>query len=320
MFSRYNVSMVANSKWYDPNYTKVISNKTTADLYTEITNLLRDLKYMIPENERSTVKRNTLPDIRKKVIGAMFNGNSTFGMDYLLNKVVDLTTQDASIKSGLREEKDIVTGKIIRNVRTPSTGNREVLIKAYIKEKTLEYKTETNKQPTDEQKYQWRLEAIKNIAEEKSYDLGNILKLYMVQVLSYKHKSDVENLVNFSAQLMIGRNQKIVDSAGNIQEIQGTKQLTEMLEYALDVWKGYPIKAVEASTNVKLLSSVERKKKREYSYLLDRMRFKLQALENSDAPQSEIDALNKDISDVEEKMNSLGSNVTGSQVADAAMS
>ena len=34
----------------------------------------------------------------------------------------------------------------------------------------------------------------------------------------------------------------------------------------------------------------------------------------------EIDALNKDISDVEEKMNSLGSNVTGSQVADAAMS
>lgn len=154
MFSKYNVSIVLNSKWYDTNYAKVISNKATADLYSEITELLRDLKYMIPENERSNIKRNTLPDIRKKIIGSMFNGNSTFGMDYLLNKVVDLTTQDTSIRSGVNEEKDIVTGKIIRSVRTPSTGNRENVIRTYIKEKILEYRTETSKEPTDEQKYQ----------------------------------------------------------------------------------------------------------------------------------------------------------------------
>lgn len=69
-----------------------------------------------------------------------------------------------------------------------------------------------------------------------------------------------------------------------------------------------------------MLSGAEKKRKRDYSYLLDKMRFKLQELENSNAPQSEIDVLNKDILDVEEKMNSLGSHVTGSQAADAAMS
>lgn len=308
-----------NKGWYDSKFETIMQDEDTRNLYNYISSLLKDLRSIIPSEERQKIKRNSLPDLRAELLSGLFSGQGTFGVSTIVDKIIEYTTQKPYLGVTQSQETDILTNKTIKKVRTPYLGDKENFVKEQIKLRSIKYKVDnkTSKVP-EEIIVQWKGELSKEYYKNRKYNLETLLQLYTVQVLSYKHKSNVEGMLNFATQLMFNRGEIKEEITGQHSEERGElKQLQKLLEYSMDVWKGYPSHAVEGATKQKILTSTEKKYKEEYEQAISNLTLRKEQLLNINKDHPEIAELESQIAEYELKIKQLGSPITVSQVGTA---
>lgn len=318
-YSKYNVVVPKRDKgWYDSKFEEISKDQDLLNLYNYITNLLQDLKYIVPVEARNNIKRNTLPYIGIDILGQLYNGKATMGVSALVDKVSQLMFEK-SLKTSDNVERDLLTNKPIKNLKIPKISHKEEQIKEYIHLKKLQY----NGIPTLQMIADWRQEALEKIAEDTKHSVTDLLKIYTIQVLTYKHKAEVDNLLSFSAQLMREREAQKKDVYGHIfKEKGGLKNINDMLEYALDVWRGYPIYKSEGVTNkIKHLSESEKAFKRKCEETIRIIDERAEELsKDSDMNADELAELHAERENLIRQINQLGSDMSGTKAANSVMS
>ena len=314
---KYNVFIpLKNKGWYDSKFETILKDNDTKNLYNYMSALLKDLHSIIPQEERQKIKRNTLPDIRTELLNGLFSGKGTFGVSAIVDKIIEYTTQKPYLGDTQTQETDIITNKAIKKVRTPYLGDKEKFIQENLKLKSIKYKADNNViNVPKEILTQWRTDLVKEYYKDKKYNLETLLQLYTVQVLSYKHKANVEGMLNFATQLMLNRGEIKEEITGQYSEERGElKQLQKLLEYSMDVWKGYPTHAVEGATKIKKLTSAEKKTKADYEEAIANLTLKKEQLSKININHPGLIEVETQIAEYELKIKQLGAPVTVSQI------
>lgn len=310
-----------STNFYDSKFEIIESNEDALNLYNQILNTLQELRYLIPEAQRRNIQINSLPTIQDAALAQFLKGPLKLGAApiYDLFKKLTLTTDSSPI---ITEEVDIKTGRVKSTLTPNFFTDNSAKIKQYIQEKTIEYKNQFKENPSLEIKAQWRKEIEKELAQNKSYDLEKILKLYIAQALSYKHKASIEGIINLTRNAFTSRavtvtnftGQKLVDQYGNPQlDTSGASNIAELIDYTIDVFYNKPRHAAGTKISKKIYTSEEKKRKEELSKLLQENEENFQ---NKTISQQEYEQTKANL---EIEIAKLGRFLTTSSLADSAL-
>ena len=255
--------------FYDDKFTQIENDENLSNLYNYMFDMLQNLKYILPNEKVNFMNMNSIPTIKKKVLENIVGEDGTLakGFGRLKETMVEaVRSDDLSTVTSPEDEKDFKFSML--------QNNRE-RINNYIELKTTEYQTENDgKYPTSEEIEDWRKTAMNDIAEEKSFDLGRVMKAFASMAISYKHKSTIEDQMRI-AQEIVNRGierklnaagQGMTDKHGNIISSKGLNNLKKMLDDFMEIaYWGYPSNRPEGLGNKKVLTQ----KEKDYKKILD---------------------------------------------------
>ena len=306
--------------FYDPKFQQIENNAPVYELYTYLLDTLRELRFVVPESQRRNMQINSLPTVKESLIAQFFKGPLKLGAAPIIDKLSEyVRSKDAPpIET---DEQSLSTGRFRRRSSTSFVINNEEEIRKYIAEKTIGFVNDNNKQPDRETITKWRQEAENKLAQEKSFDLDNVMRLYIVQALAYKHKSATEDILNL-AQESFGSRKRILtnlagkeikDQYGNPQTVQGgLKHISELMDYTTDIFYGKPRRAVEGKV-VKVYTPSEKKRRAELEDLIQKNQ---DNFDNKSIDETEF-LSNKER--LERQLEELGGYVTATSIADSAL-
>lgn len=267
------------TKWYDEKYLQIEKDEDMLNLYEYILETLDDLNRLIPEYKKKGWQKNSLPFIKKNIAELFLLNDNRVGLTKeLWDRVVE-STRESEISNLDYEERD-VNGNPIKKVQIHTRDQRKQ-INDLVDLKVLMYKQQhgtPNNSKLLRLKKQFRLEAKNELAKEKSFDLGKVLKAWSMQVLSYKHKSAVEDIVNLTVDISKNRKELVTNSAGVTLIDQktgkpvvkdGLTNLHSSIEYYRDVLYGARSKAVEGQSEEVVLNTKEKDEKAKLQAIID---------------------------------------------------
>jgi len=192
------------------------------------------------------------------------------------------------------DEIDIETGRVIHGVKVSSYMKGDNYIDDYIKIKFIEYENTHNKQPSKEIIAQFREQAIKEANTKRSYDLPKVLKVYMANMITHKHKMNILDTVEIARESLEDIQELVVSPSGSIQKTragdnrvkQGLKNMKQSLDYAIDAFKNQPIHSVQGVSKEKSYSHLDKIKLDELLKQKDLLQARLH---NGRISQSEFD-------------------------------
>lgn len=307
--------------FYDEKFSKIENNEDLYNLYTFLLDQLKELRFVIPEQQRRNMQINSLPTIKESLISQYLKGGLKLGAAPIIEKLQEASRSidTAPIET---DELSLRTGKFRRRTSTSFIRDTEEEVKQYIREKTIAYVNNNGSQPEASDISKWRQEKENEIAEEKSFDLDKVMKLYIMQAITYKHKSAIEGILNL-AQDSFNSRQKILtniagkpitDEYGNVQLTNsGLKNTIDLMDYTTDVFYGKPRRAVEGKIGKKVYTVTEKQQLKELDELLVANE---ENYKNKTISQAEY-LTNK--TSLERQKDSLGGFITATSIADTAL-
>ena len=156
--------------------------------------------------------------------------------------------------------------------------------------------------------------------DEKSYDMGKILKAYSTMVLAYKHKSKVEDPIRLIQKISNDALERQINAAGdqtfdrfgNPISKKGLKNVKDQTDYAVNSFYG-DRKILQGVTNKKALTWDE---KQRMKAIKGELEIAKQNLESNKITQEEYNNIETPL--LEEAQN-LGRNIVGSRVGDQVL-
>lgn len=273
MPKRYNIvnNERVETDWYDPQFDTIEKYPELIEFYDYLIETLSALNKMIPSYKREGYTYNTLPTVEKDIFEKFSDNPKSIGIEVFNSIIESLTVSDTGDVD--YSEVNPLTGKsekrtILRAKGISESEIEEIIIRKRLEWlKTLPQSQALNASPTPKQLIDWRLEAIDELSKDKSYDLSKVLKVYAMQVLSYHHKSTIENLLNVAYD-EVQRRKEIVennqgrpmtDSYGDFRIQEGLKNMKDAIDYQLDVFYGKPAHKIQGKTSKKLKTPKEKK-------------------------------------------------------------
>jgi hypothetical protein len=228
---------------------------------------LVDLRKYLPHNLQDEFKINTLPAIQRSVMEIFQSQGMAAGMISMLDATKDVMS---SVDTGNLVYSDEQTqGRYL----SPKVYSLSDKIKDRFDEKIKDHQRETG-QVTDEERAKLYELASQEIFRESSFDIPKLLGAYASVVLSYKHKSRIEDAVRIAEEVFTSKVKEVKTNAlgepvyrvrsGQIvgmETIDGLSNYKNMLAYHLDKFFGVPQK-VEGTTEAKVYTGHERDRKK----------------------------------------------------------
>ena len=306
----------SQTDYYDDTFLKIEENEDLLSFYTYITNLLRDLKYIIPADQRVDFRSNTLPDIKTSVIATLNRGFGDRARSLIDTLKKGMT--DSDVSSFDFDEYNLKTGEKIRKAKLTAINNRGQQIQEYIRLKELQL----GRDATPEELIKWKKEIVTKLAENKSYDPETMLRVFTSQIMAYKYNSTNESTLNILFEGLKSRKELRTNLAGRVllkpdgtpAELEGgLRNLIDMVNYHWGVAYGEPRHKIEGRAKKKRYTTeekVEMEKLKEIQHKL---------VEKLNVGKITKEDFDKEYEFLEAKLNSLGGYITASALGDIAL-
>jgi hypothetical protein len=265
-----------DSGYYDNKYQQIQDNDSYLELYKYMLDLMKTLKLYLPNERVAFMQMNSIPIISKKVIEAMSEGGLAAGFSQSKDALLEaIRTDDLSTLGTPEDKKELQLQHLINNNQR---------IRNYIELKDTEYRAAKNEAPTEDMVNEWRKDARHLFAQEKSFDLGRVMKAFASMAITYKHKATIEDQMRIAedivktslAKRQNASGEELRDKYGNLLTDKGLRNLKDMLDNFMEVaYWGYPSNRAEGKFGKK---KVLTSKEKELQVLLEKSKVELDEL------------------------------------------
>lgn len=270
-----------NTEFYDNKFKVIEGDKELYGLYQYIVETLQELNNYLSEDLKGELQVNTLPKLKKNILELFSGGENINGIKGIWDAFKEAQREGVGSTIESTTTTDI-EGNKIRSLNTDFLYQDNQRIKDYVERKQItEEITEENTNPLvfKKLKRQWTKEIKSIIAEESTFDIEKLVKIYSLSAISYKHKSKIEDAMQLSHSFikdlvkskenLSGETMK--DQFGNIiNNYKSPENLIKQLDYFMDNFYGDKKQAVELATEQKIYTEEENKIKSELKELLKR--------------------------------------------------
>jgi hypothetical protein len=219
--------------------------------------MLQELKLYLPNEKVNFMHINSIPTIRKKVLENMTGTDGSLSKTFSRSKeALFEATKDTDMNDATPEERKEHQFHMLQNNRKR--------INDYIDLQTIGYVNDNKKEPSAEMKEEWRRNIMDEIASEKSFDLGRVMKAFASLSVTYKHRASIEDQMRLSQQIIEnGIKNKREGKGEPIAEQGSNKNIIGMVDDFMDVaYWGYPTDNTRGlKGDKKILSKKEKKLK-----------------------------------------------------------
>ena len=264
---RYGKITVADTGYYDSNFAQIEANEDYLNLYNYMNDLMKKLKGFLPTEKISFMQLNSIPWLKKQMMETIHEGKITDGLQYAGETLVEaVRTDDLATVTDDPNHKQIQLQYLV---------DIEPRVKQHIHIKTVQMLANDGRAPTDTEKIEWRKSFIdKVVREEKSFELDKVMKAFASTVLTYKHRSLIENQITTMRDIIGRTKQQQTNAAGDQQtdrnlnphtSPEDMQRLKDMYESYLDTafW-GYPSNKPEGQIkSARVLTKEEKELKKE---------------------------------------------------------
>jgi exodeoxyribonuclease-5 len=274
------------SGWYDEKFDVIEHNKDLLDFYNHFTGTVYSLSKFLPDNFRDDMQVNTLPELRTSLAEDIFKEkNLKQGFRGISDHIKKaISTKDMGIDVG----QDV----------SPITGEPEPTFPLTMLQGNMS-------------------------AEQKSYQLDKVIKVFSTMAVSYKHKSRVEDLIKMANTVIQSAVEVHETPSGKLKqsgaEVLKTKEdLTNMrqqLSHAIAAFYGQGRKPEGQMKGEKyrVYTWEEKQRKKLADKAIEELTDKY---ESAEITEEEYDTGMESIRQ-EYNLDELGRNITGSAIGDS---
>lgn len=328
------------TKWYSEKYLALQQDADVHALHDYIVNLLVKLRRYMPENKAQDFYINSLPALQKSVLESFHSEGMTAAMSSFMDSAKQslISTDISQLLYGTAEDGRTLTVKL-------DTINNK--IDRIYNRKLEDYKRINSVDIIPEEVIRiLKAEAAQEVQSDTSMDLTAMLGAYSAALVTYHHKSRVEDAVRLAEEVFNNRIQEVKTNAAGepmMRRVEGRDtleildsglpKLKGMLKYSLDRWYQIP-KAVEGKTDLKLYTKKELTRKEAlekeletYTTQVTEIEKKLEELKDLTEGMSSVEVVlkTKELNDaldsakskqqvVQEQLDKLGGVVTGTGI------
>lgn len=299
------------TKWYDKNYEKIEADEDLLAYHSYLLDTLKSLSYVLPPNKKAMMNVGVIPTLEKTLVELFSEKGMKVGVKPLWDKFKQLqTTTDFAIV--INSDINPLTGEIAKSVQLSFIEDTDSRIEELVREMAIEHRQRTGKPDTAEDRKRFKQVAQDQLSKDKSWDLTKILKAYSLNVLAYKHKTNIEPQVKLIDKAIRERKEiqtnrasqaqyKMVDGKPIPVTEEGLKYSKESWDFFMKEYYNLGTRKVEGVTKTKLYTDSEKKRKAQLEELLSK--------EEDETEKAFLQA----------QIDALGGYRTGSGVVDAAL-
>lgn len=198
------VTRRALSKWEDEKYNTIQQQPELKEFYNFMVDTMSELRSYLPYSYWDEISSTSIPSINKNLIEKLRDQGVGAGMGLVWSKFLENLTVT---------DDNTETG-----ITDPETGKIEKGFK-------IKYLKQIN-------------------PEDKSYDLGKVIKIFAIEVLEYRHKALVEDNIRLAESVLKKALEKqfsatgevITDKFGYTNTTKGLRNLYDQFDHALEVF------------------------------------------------------------------------------------
>ena len=219
---KYYEMIPSNADYLDSKFSFISSNPDLLAFYNKFNKVMRDLEFFVPEDQKKNIQYGGLPSIEKTFIEMW---NDTKGIQAGAEGVWDtfISSMQTSFTGGSNSVIDLSTGKPEQRLYINIIKDNSKEISDYIKFQTAKYMKDNSSYPSVDTLRIFEEEIIDQIASRNSTDLGKIIKVFSALVLSYKHKSKIENNIKVATNVLDSYREQETKPDGTPRTIKGRK-------------------------------------------------------------------------------------------------
>jgi len=263
---------------YDSNFKIIENNKDLLEFYNYYTKVDKELKQLLPIDTRVQLAFNGIPFVQKLLLDEYKDKGMKVGLVPIWDGIKKSTRTNVEGKISYKTI-DPVTEEEEKRLGVVLTKNNTEEYLAYVRTKSIQYRQETGNEPTASQITEWGEEITDTLAQQKSYDLPKVLKVYALTVLAYKHKAKIEDSIKLAQNILHQQRELERNNLGEIQtddirklpieKNEATSFLNTKLQVDYFIKNFYgENKQEEGVTNTKVYTKEEKEKLVEYTALL----------------------------------------------------
>jgi len=268
-----------NTDFYDSKFSAIENDSDLYNVYQYLLETLHEINTYLPEDLKEEIHINTLPKIKKNLLELFTGGELANGYKGIWDAFKEAQREGIGGTVEPTYQTD-VNGNKIRTVNTDFLTQDTQRIKDYVDRQTIIYKQsnpDVDVLKLKKLRKDWSKDIKNVIAEESTFDIEKVIKVYSLAAISYKHKSQIEDSMQLAHSFMQDlvkskenlSGESMKDQFGNIKpDTKAPENLAKQLEYFMDNFYGDKTKAVELATKQKVYTEEENKIKAEIEELL----------------------------------------------------
>lgn len=318
---RYKKGTSIETGWYNEKFNDIRSNKVVYKFYNTMLDTLYELNNMLPYNISKTLSDNSIPNLRKSVIDAWFSEGSKGAKKEIMNRIIKSMTAENSSDLAFAEV-DPYTKEIKKNLTINIVKQNNNKINKIYSQKVIDYETK-NGEASTEKKRELKKEAVDEVVKDKSFDLGQVIKVYYLTTKMYAKKAQIEDLVRIGDSVFKSKSEVQRTSDGRVKRTSDGKiarknkdesftNIKKQWDYWMDYFYGYRSE-VEGLSSKKILNEDEKAEKEKIGQLL----FDLHAkFEKGEMSMEEYDAKEEKL---QIQLIELGGNISAGKIGRAML-
>lgn len=266
------------TKWYDKNYEKIEADEDLLAYHNYLLDTLKSLSYVLPPNKQAMMNVGVIPTLEKTLVDLFSEKGMMVGVKPLWDKFKQLQTT-TDFATTINSDIDPLTGDIAKNVQLSFIEDTDSRVQELVREMAIEHRQRTGQPDTAEDRKKFKQIAQDQLSKEKSWDLTKILKAYSLNVLAYKHKTNIEPQIKLIDKAIRERKEIQTNRAGQAQykmvngkpvpvTQDGLKNTNNAWEFFMNDYYNLGTRKVEGVTKTKLYTDAEQKRKAKLEELL----------------------------------------------------
>ncbi|KKM19123.1 hypothetical protein LCGC14_1658810, partial [marine sediment metagenome] len=190
---KYIKGSVVETGWHNEDFDKIRNNSIVYEFYNNMLDTLHELNNILQKNISRTLKDNSIPNLRQSVMDAWFSDGAKGAKKEIMNRLIKAMTAENSSDLAFAEV-DPYTHEIKKNLTINLVKQNNERINKIYTQKLIEYELKEGS-ATTEKKREFKKEAVDEVVKDKSFDLGEIMKVYFLTTKMYAKKAQIEDLV-----------------------------------------------------------------------------------------------------------------------------
>ena len=264
--------------WYDKNFDRIEADEDLLAYHDYIRETLKTLNYVLPPQKRRIMGVGVLPTLEKTLLDLFSEKGMMVGITPLWDKFKQLQTT-TDFATNITSDIDPLTGDIEKSVQIQYIQDTDARVNDIIREKSIAHRQKTGNPPTAEDRKRFKEEARDMLSKDKSWDISKVLKAYALNILAYKHKTNIEPQIKLIEQAFRERKELQTNRAGQVQTKtidgkqvpvtkEGLKNLNDGLDFFLKTFYNTGTRKVEGVSKTKLYTKEEELRKKQLEKLL----------------------------------------------------